>query len=678
MRTLSDATAAYLRRPSDKRFVHDCVHITVTKSLKQTLTHFICDFYNPDPYAPGQRRLPCNSTQRWLAQFPEGKQIVSKTYDSVKFEFPITDMVVERIAACIPKENISFEDVETEVRYNEVLLRGIQADHASQIYSDFKIKGKIPEHDLVHSSEYPLTGYQQVGLYNSLNSDAYGLFMEQGTGKTPIGIAMICNEAEEHYEKHGTMYRAIIVCPKQVRTNWANEFKKFATTKGKITILHGGWFERTRQIVDSLIEQDGCKFSTIICSYDAMRLSMRAFKFISDNMCKVGWDLAMLDEGHSIKSVLAKRTAAAMQLRDMCKRRSILTGTPITNTALDLYTQLEFLGEGYSGFYSFKAFKRFFARHRMDVATGREVYDGLQNVPFMQERLARYSFRVLAEEVQKDLPDRVYDTVEVDMTTEQQSIYERVRDEMVLEIQASLERAENKSMIVNSSLTRLLKLTEITAGFVSFSQVLDNESGEVIQPASVDRLDPDPKLEELVDILKAKGPNDKTIVWSCWVQNIKTISARLKEEGIQNVIFYGGTSEDKRIEAEYSFNCDPDCKVFIGNPAAGGTGLNLIGYPPEGHEIYERLGKTPDDWETNCNHVIYYSQDWSMVKRSQSEKRAHRRGTRAPVRVTDLVVPNTVDTEIREAVLDKTRNALEIGDLRRILERLSTMELMND
>jgi len=118
--------------------------------------------------------------------------------------------------------------------------------------------------------------------------------------------------------------------------------------------------------------------------------------------------------------------------------------------------------------------------------------------------------------------------------------------------------------------------------------------------------------------------------------------------------------------------------VFIGNPAAGGTGLNLIGYPPEGHEIYERLGKTPDDWETNCNHVIYYSQDWSMVKRSQSEKRAHRRGTRAPVRVTDLVVPNTVDTEIREAVLDKTRNALEIGDLRRILERLSTMELMND
>lgn len=676
MRTLSDSTTAYLKSPTDKRFFADRLHISVTKTLEKALSHFICEFYNPDPYAPGQKRYPCESTRNWAAQFPESKHLV-RDMSTLRYEMPITDMVVERINSCIPRENISFENIETQMMYQKVLLRGMEADRAAEVYAAFKEHNIVPKHKYVHSAEYPLIGYQQVGLVNSLGTDAYALFMEQGTGKTPVGIAMVCNEAEKHFAEHGRMYRGIIVCPKNVRNNWENEFAKFATTTGKVTILHGDYFKRLHQLIKAFIEEDGCKYTIAVCSYETLSQSWKAIEAVVGMMPGNKWDLALLDESHYIKNGLTKRFKYARLLRDSSRRRSILTGTPITNTALDLYTQLEFLGQGYSGFYDYKYFRKFFTRHRMDMATGREVYDGLQNVPFMQERLARYTYIVRQQDVQKDLPDRVYDTIEVDMSPQQQNIYEQIRDEMLVEIEAELEGSENKSMTINNVLTRLLKLAQVTSGFVSFSQVLD-DNGEVITPASVDRFDPDPKLEELVRILKDKKPEEKTIVWSCWVQNIKTIAARLKLEGIDCVTFYGDTSDYDREANERRFNCDPNCKVFIGNPGAGGTGLNLIGYPPEGHEIYKQTGKTPDDWTTNCNHVIYYSQDWSMVKRGQSEKRAHRRGTRGPVRVTDLVVPNTVDTEIRTAVLDKTTRALEVSDLRRILQRLATMELLCD
>src|SRR3990167_3225832 len=677
MRKLSEATTAYLEAPKDKRFLKDRLHISVTRTLEKTLTHFICEFYNHDPSAPGQRRYPCMSTSGWAAQFPESKRL-AQDMTTLKYEMPITDMVVERINACIPKENITFEDIETQMLYTKVLLRGMEADRAAEIYADFKNNGIVPSHNLVHSSEYPLAGFQQVGLVNSLGTDAYALFMEQGTGKTPIGVAMVCNEAEEYFAKHGRMYKGIIVCPKNVRTNWENEFQKFATTTGKVTILTGGYYPRLHQLLKSVIEEPGCKYSIVVCSYETLSRSWQAIEAVIKMMPDAKWNLALLDESHYIKNGLTKRFKYARLLRDISDRRSILTGTPITNTALDLYTQLEFLGRGYSGFYDYKYFRRFFARHRMDQATGREVYDGLQNVPFMQERLARYTYIVRQQDVQKDLPDRVYDTIEVEMTAQQQRIYEQIRDEMMVEIEAELAGVGNKQMVINNVLTRLLKLAQVTSGFVSFSQVLDPNTGDILSPASIDRIDPDPKLDALIDILKDKKPEEKTIVWSCWVQNIKTIAARLKLEGIDCVTFYGATSDKEREENERRFNCDPNCRVFIGNPGAGGVGLNLIGYPPEGHKIYRETGKTPDDWVTNCSHVIYYSQDWSMVKRSQSEKRAHRRGTRAPVRVTDLVVPHTVDTEIRSAVLDKTTRALEISDLRRILERLATMELLVD
>ena len=673
MKAFSKATQEYLSPPSDPRFRRDKVHLSVTKSTDKTLSHFITDFYNPCDLAPEGKRYPCRSTLQWAQQFPEGRHL-TREHDCFRLELPITDMVVERIDASFEPNQIEFADDETHMMYKQVLIRGIQADRIAEITAEYKTNNKIPNHSYEFSAKYPLTDYQQVSLYNGLSIPGYGYFKEQGVGKTAPALATICNLAKNSED----MIKGIIVCPKNVRSNWVSELKKFSTQPGKTTILHGGPLNRVKQVLKAVMRDPGCKFSLIICSYETISRSWNAIEQIMDKIPNPGFDISILDEGHYIKNSNTIRYKTAQKLRDISKKRLILTGTPITNTPLDLYTQLEFLGKGYSGFYSYRAFKRFFGRYEQDFSTGRDRFVGVQNIPFMQERLARYSFIARQEEVQKDLPDRVYDIIDVEMSKEQRELYLKVRDEIVIEAENSLENSEHpKQMIISNILTQMLKLAQITSGYISWSEVLD-EDGNVVTPRTIDRIDPDNKLEELVRLLKTKKPTDKTIIWSCWVQNIKTISARLKLEGIDCVTYYGATKEADREAAKERFNCDPNCTVFIGNPVAGGTGLNLLGYPPEGHEIYEKTGKTPDDFKTNCNHVIYYSQNWSSTARSQSEKRCHRRGTREPVRVTDLVVPNTIDSEIREVVLLKQKQALEISDLRKILDNIISGELIND
>jgi SNF2 family DNA or RNA helicase len=674
MKAFSVATKKYLSPPERdyalQYFRRDRLHLSLTRDIKKIASHFVADFYNPSQYSPTGRRMPSMHTITWAGQFPEGKKILGEA-DTFRLELPATDMVIERINHAMLPEQISFEDHETKIVYDEVLIRGLRADRNAEIYAKYKELKEVPSHTFAHSAEFPLACYQQVCLFNFYHTPGYGLLLEQGTGKTPIAIARICNEAETVFKNENRMYRALIVCPKNVRANWQSEFEKFATTEGKITVLRGTAVDRIRQIYEAITNEEGCKYSIVICSYETLTRSFQALQLIN-------WDLGLLDESHYIKSNRTLRFKSAIKLRELCRSRAILTGTPITNTPLDLYTQFEFLGRGYSGFYTWKAFRKFFGQFRISEATGYEMLCGMQNIPFMQERLARYSFIVRQKDVMPELPDRVYDQIEIDMTDEQKQIYCEVRDRLAIEIENELDSNRPRQMVVNNVLTKLLRLAQITSGFVVWSPEYDDD-GNMLQPQMVDRFDPDYKLETLVEILKEKKPTDKTIIWSCWVPNIKTIRARLAIENIDCVTFYGATKDEDRLIAEERFNCDPACKVFLGNPAAGGTGLNLIGYPPPGHEIYSRNGKkTPDDWETNCNHVIYYSQNWSPTARSQSEKRAHRRGTREPVRVTDLVVPGTIDHEIRVRVLAKQIRALEVSDLRKILDSVLTGQLVID
>ena len=259
-----------------------------------------------------------------------------------------------------------------------------------------------------------------------------------------------------------------------------------------------------------------------------------------------------------------------------------------------------------------------------------------------------------------ELPDKLYDVIEVEMTPDQRKIYKQVQRDLAIEIEADMNRTDiPKTLVVQNILTKMLRLAQITSGFVTWDAVYDDEGNE-LRPKIIDRIDSNPKLEELVTLIQESAKDEKFIVWGCWVQDIKSIAARLEVEGFDCVTYYGQTKDDDRVEAERRFNCDPNCKVFIGNPQAGGTGLNLHGYDIE----------NPETSLTNASHVVYFSQNWSMVYRSQSEDRCHRKGTRVPVQVTDLCVPGSIDEEIRTRVTNKRLSAYEIQECKDIVARL--------
>ena len=794
MKPLTKETAQILRPVEVHK--HDRMHVALDREGR----FFIVKFYavrEQDDRHDG----PSYMVDKFVERFAEKKALDGWP---PRYEIGATDWSAT-IINLWPASQMQIDD-DARMTLTFLLLTNAAQEQAAEVYARFKdlqenprwvagpghmarvnlpLPKEITDGTYEDHPDWPLEDYQKVALHNAMGSDGYALFMEQGTGKTPVVIARVCNEAKRLRNGHldwtavkrtkaqiearrasaithgcaqideqckeaierakrerindardkagrmqvemnyqgsadgalataervvrdakqwlasqlarielemvpvadqihakfevkkqelidsvnrdadikiaglrprevkgeSRMYRAIIVCPNNVRLNWQYEFFKFATQQGKITIIRGGEVVRTKQLIDAMTpDDDDDLYTVVVISYDTAKAHW------DKGLNLIPWDLAVLDESHYIKWPETQRHQVSMKIRDKASARMPLTGTPITNTGLDLYAQFEFCREGGSGFGWWKNFRTFYGVYK-PTSEGREALVGLQNLPFIQERLARMSFAVDKADVLKQLPKKQYEVREVQMGAKQTKVYAEIRDQLAVEIEDMLEdETRNRSLVVRNVLTKLLRLAQITSGHVKWDPVCGDD-GEELEPGWIEHFTPNPKVQELVEIVKNEKPNSKVLVWACWVEDIKAIQAGLTEAGIDHVTYYGGTSEKARSEAVERFNKDPNCRVFIGNPAAGGTGLNLVGFDPS----------NPDDYDTNCEVVAYFSQGWSAVHRSQSEDRAHRRITRKPVRYIDLMVAGTIDEEIRNRVTMKRLTASSIADIRDIL-----------
>lgn len=584
------------------------------------------------------------------ARIPERRKI-----DDGDWKFAMTDFTACVIDACWPDDQVTMTP-EAEIAMRSLLLESKKGDWNAKNWAHYRATKQTPHNEYELHNEHKLSPYQELALCNSMGDD-FGLFMKPGTGKTPIVIARVCNEAK----KKDGVYFAIVVCPKNVRLNWQHEFKKFSTCTGRVTVLRGGALQRRKQIIDAFTLDGDEEFTAIVCSYDTVVNTWRDLQLIP-------WDLAVGDESHYFKNPTTTRFKYMMKLRDVSVHRMPLTGTPVTNNPLDLYAHFEFMSKGTSGFIEWKNFKSF---HGVFKPTENgDLLIGCQNVPLLQERFSRKSFMITLEEALPDLPDKRYDIVEVEMTPRQTEVYKQVAKTLALEIEGDLASDRPKSMVVQNVLTKLLRLAQITSGFVVWGEQRTDDGDIIAEKEEADIEERNPKMEALLELASEKGPNDKTLVWACFRHDIQLGSRALREAGYDCVEFYGSTKDADREEAERRFNSDPDCRWMVGNPGAGGTGLNLLGYDHRGES------DDPRAMETNCNHTIYVSQDWSPVKREQSEGRGRRRGQRVPMRITDICVPQTVDETIRTRVTGKLVNAMELSDVRAILD--SILETPNE
>lgn len=251
--------------------------------------------------------------------------------------------------------------------------------------------------------------------------------------------------------------------------------------------------------------------------------------------------------------------------------------------------------------------------------TGRPKY---RNLDKLSRLIAPYSFRVLKSEC-LDLPEKIYKTLTFSMTKEQIEIYKKAEEECRLVFEGE-ETPFNKLVAVT-------KLAQITSGY--YIHPLANE------PVRIEG--DNPKLELLVErVQKIIDSGAKVIIWARYRIEIEDIVAKLQESGIESVEYHGGIGKADRVEAIESFQ-NGECQVFVGNQQAGGTGITL----------------------TAAEFVIYFSNNFSLRDRLQSEDRAHRIGQTKNVTYINIAAKGTIDEVVVKALSNKKDVADTIIDI---------------
>lgn len=464
--------------------------------------------------------------------------------------------------------------------------------------------------------------HQLEALERSWHYAAFALFMEMGTGKTKVAI----DNAALLYDR-GEINGFFILCKKGAYRNWSDReipshFPLHITNR--LAYWSNSPNKAERSAMEALFRpDDNVPLDIFVMNIEAMSTPKEVA--MAEAFCRSHHTFCVVDESTSIKSIDAHRTKAVLKLGKYCKYRRIMTGAPVTKNPLDLFSQCIFLSASYLGFDSFYAFRNRYAivQQKNFGARSVKIVVGYRNLAELSDKVTKFSYRVLKEDC-LDLPPKVYELRDVELTTAQKSAYSQMKEFALSSL------ADGGLISAASVITQIIKLHQIACGIV-----LDSEG----VPHEIENRRMDALLEILEDI------DGKAIIWATYRQNIKSICARIAaERGASSVVsYYGDTSEDQRRKALDSFQ-DPksDVKYFVGNPATGGHGITL----------------------TAARTVIYYSNSYDLEYRMQSEDRAHRIGQSGnKVTYVDLVCKNTVDEVIIRALRKKINLATTIlGD----------------
>jgi len=457
--------------------------------------------------------------------------------------------------------------------------------------------------------------HQLDALKESWNKKNWALFMEMGTGKTKVAIDNIAIL----YDK-GKINSALVIAPNGIKRNWSNELKihlpdhvnyrcaVWASSPKKKDLLD---LEKINAITDDL--------TILIMNIEAFQSGkgfQYAYNFLLRTSCFV-----CIDESTTIKNHNAKRTKNIVKLSTCAKYKRIMTGSPVTKSPLDLFSQVQFLDPDLIEQQSYYSF-----RSRYAVVVSRSVGSHsfqhivkYQRLDELQEKIKEFSTRILKSEC-LDLPEKLYTKRAVAMSAEQLKAYIEIRKSAMTFLE------NDKMMSAPTVLTQIIRLHQITCGHFK------SDDGEVI-PLKNNR------LQELLNVLEET--NGKVIIWAVYRHDIQTIEKGIGEiYGKESVAsYYGDTPDSDRQSIVDSFQDDESpLRFFVGNPKTGGYGLTL----------------------TASHTVVYYSNDYSLEVRMQSEDRAHRIGQTNKVTYVDLIAEGTIDEKIVKALNNKIDLASQV------------------
>lgn len=499
---------------------------------------------------------------------------------------------------------------------------------------------------------------QQLTGFNLLaNKVAFALLMEQGTGKTKV----IIDDAARCWGE-GTIDALLVIAPNGVHTKWVTiEIPKHMPDWCPTVAAYysAGASKRHLKTIEKLFERtpDGEPRPLRVLTMNVEALSTIEGLKLLDRFTLAFEAMGVLDESQRFKNPKAVRTVEMMKRRRRFPRRRILTGTPITKSPFDVFSQFGFLDPDILRTSSYTAFKTEYAEmlpddhylvkklqrgawQKKDGSPSKRVpqiisrdSDGIpvyRNLDKLNRLISKHSYRVLKKDC-LDLPEKIYDVLPFEMTPRQEDVYrkmERERRAELIQVIDGLTSAGNRhglsieeallaghELIVANKLTAMAKLQQITCGYLKledkqvirmFKKVMDNPRNQVM-------------MESVEDC------EGSIIFWAPHTDKIDQIIECLREgyEASEIHRYDGSVKKAERMKASDDFQGGKG-RFMVANPASAATGLT---------------------W-TVAETSYYYSNSFNLEHRLQSEDRNHRIGTEGHVRYFDLEAIGTVDRHI--------------------------------
>ena len=452
--------------------------------------------------------------------------------------------------------------------------------------------------------------HQKDALANGAWNKEFGYFMEMGTGKSKVlidNIGMLYLKGEINF--------ALVIAPKGVYRNWvAKEIPEHMSDAVPHRVIR--WVSspnKKQQEEMRSVKDDFYGLTIFVMNVEAFSAvkGKQAGEWMGRALGAKG--LIAIDESTTIKNHKAKRTKALMKIAAAFKYRRLLTGSPVTKSPMDIYSQTEFLRPGLLGYDSYYAFQSRYAvvqRKTMGAHAFQQIV-GFKNLDELTNKIDMFSFRVLKQDC-LDLPDKIYTVRYVGLTDEQRNMYNQIR-------QHAMVLLDNGDMATAPAvITQMLRLQQIMSGH------LKTDEGDMLYFPSK-RMD---ALKEIID-----EHDGKAIIWSRFRHDIQQITEMLNKEYGEGcaAAYYGDTPDEERNRIVKEFQDGNHLKFFVGNPATAGYGLTL----------------------TKADLVVYYANDFNMETRMQSEDRAHRIGQKNNVTYVDLISEGTIDERIVKALRSK-------------------------
>lgn len=434
---------------------------------------------------------------------------------------------------------------------------------------------------------------------------ACAFLMDMGTGKTLTTIAVVGALNKKH-----KVTRLLVVSPKSIVDVWEQEFDKFADFPYSLAVLDG----TTSKKADTIRYMIGNGLQVIVVNYESCWR-------LEDELTRWQPDMIVCDESSKIKNAQAKCSKALHRLGKLSSYNLILTGTPITNSPLDFFSQYKFLDENIFGgsFYSF--------RSKYAILGGFQNHQiiGYKHLDELVSKAHEIAYRIRIDEA-VELPEFIDEIRSVKLEKQAQSIYNSIDKDSYAELMCG-------EVTIRNVLTRLLRLSQCTGGFIK------NDAGDDAQQISTAKLE---ALEDIIDSCIEEGK--KAVVFARFVPEINAISKMLTKKKIGHAIIKGDVKD--RAEQVEAFQNDENTKVFIGQLATTGMGLTL----------------------TAGTVAVYYSLDFSYANYEQSRARIRRIGQTKRGVYIHIVAKGTVDETVMNALKHKADVAnLMVDDYKKIL-----------